>query len=113
MSLNLNKMWLPALVSDGMVLQRGNKTSITGKASKNEDILIEFCDEKYESITDENGYFKVTLKNLEAGGPYEMIIKGKEERRIKDILIGDVYVCSGQSNMELPIVEFLIYMKMK
>ena len=44
MSLNLNKMWLPALVSDGMVLQRGNKTSITGKASKNEDILIEFCD---------------------------------------------------------------------
>lgn len=103
MSLNLNKMWLPALVSDGMVLQRGNKTSITGKASKNEDILIEFCDEKYESITDENGYFKVTLKNLEAGGPYEMIIKGKEERRIKDILIGDVYVCSGQSNMELPI----------
>lgn len=94
---------LSCLLSDGMVLQRGRDTKIYGKAKAQEHLTIEFLGKAYETTTTEQGKWEVLLYNLEAGGPHEMTIMGNNDKLIiRDILIGDVWVCSGQSNMELP-----------
>ncbi|WP_195263376.1 sialate O-acetylesterase [Clostridium sp. 1001275B_160808_H3] len=103
----MNDIRLSSILSDGMVLQRGDKTKVCGKAEKNIKIKIEFLNEIYETISDNEGNWSVLLGHLEAGGPYNMTIRGNEELIIKDILIGDVWLCSGQSNMELQIERIL------
>lgn len=94
---------LSSILSDGMVLQRGDKTKIFGTTVENSKIEVWFLGEKYETVSNGKGKWSILLNKLEAGGPYEMVIKGEEEITIKDILIGDVWLCSGQSNMELQI----------
>ena len=94
------KVKLPALVSDGMVLQRGEPVNIWGMADPDETVSIIFQKKKYKTVADAQGNWKVSLPALKAGGPYTMIINDIE---LKDILVGDVWVCSGQSNMELPV----------
>ncbi len=94
---------LSSILSDGMVIQRGNKTKIYGKAQKNKKIKVEFLNEVYETYSDNEGKWQVKLNCLQPGGPYDMLIMGENTIKIKDILIGDVWLCSGQSNMELPI----------
>jgi len=92
---------LPALVSNGMVLQRGKASSIWGTASPGEQITVTFCNSSYETKADQEGRWKIDLNIPEAGGPFTMILKGKNEIILDDILIGEVWVCSGQSNMQL------------
>lgn len=94
---------LSSILSNGMVLQRGDKTKIFGTTVENSKIEVWFLGEKYETVSNDKGKWSILLNKIEAGGPYEMVIKGHEEITIKDILIGDVWLCSGQSNMELPI----------
>lgn len=91
---------LPKLVSDGMVLQRDSKVKIWGWASKNEKVAIKFKDKTYKTRADAKGQWSVLLAPMKAGGPYTMEITGRNEITINDILIGDVWLCSGQSNME-------------
>ena len=91
------KVKLPTLVSDGMVLQRGEPVNIWGTADPDETVSITFQKKKYKTVADAQGNWKVILPALKAGGPYTMIINDIE---LKDILVGDVWVCSGQSNME-------------
>lgn len=98
------KVILPALVSDGMVLQREKDILIWGKADPREQINITFRNKKYRTAADNTGNWKVTLPSMKAGGAYTMTINDIE---IKNILIGDVWLCSGQSNMELPIRRVL------
>lgn len=98
---------LSSIFKDGMVLQRGEKTKIFGEARSNLKIRVEFLGEEYETFADENGKWSILLKKLNYGGPYDMIIYGEEKNVIRDILIGDVWLCSGQSNMELPIRRVL------
>lgn len=93
---------LPKLIGDGMVLQRDEEVKIWGWASPNEEIYISFLDSDYETTANEKGEWNIVLDEYEAGGPYEMRIAGSNSLLIKDIMIGDVWVCSGQSNMELP-----------
>jgi sialate O-acetylesterase len=93
---------LPKLISDGMVLQRDSKINIWGWAAPGEKITIRFAGRTYHSVTDKEGNWKVPLSALKAGGPYTMDISGKNKISISDILIGDVWFCSGQSNMVLP-----------
>lgn len=93
------KIKLPALVSDGMVLQRNQKLNIWGKADPNEKVDVEFLNKNYKTTADQNGNWKIVLREQKAGGPYTMTIN---EITLKDILIGDVWLASGQSNMELP-----------
>ena len=92
---------LPRLISDGMVIQRNIQLNIWGWASPNEKITIRFKDQSYQSSADEKGDWSVPLPAQKAGGPYQMTIHAGNEILIKDILIGDVWLCSGQSNMEL------------
>lgn len=91
---------LPTLISDGMVLQREQNIQVWGSADPGESVTVDFRKKKYTTQADAGGNWTVTLPPTKAGGPYTMTINDIE---IKNILIGDVYLCSGQSNMELPI----------
>jgi len=94
---------LPRLVSNGMVLQRdAADVRIWGWASPGEKVKVNFADKSYDSKADRNGKWEVILNPMKAGGPYAMEIKGKNDSiTLKDILVGDVWVCSGQSNMDI------------
>jgi len=96
---------LPRLVSDGMVLQRGDSVKIWGWADPEEKVTINFNDKTYNAITGTDGKWAVMLSELKTGGPYSMEITGSNRIILKDILIGEVWVCSGQSNMDLPIAR--------
>lgn len=90
---------LPKLVSDSMVLQRDVNLRIWGWASKNEKVTVRFAGKKASTTTSENGEWSVILPAMKAGGPYDMTIAGSTVHTLKNILIGDVWFCSGQSNM--------------
>ncbi len=92
---------LPKLVSDGMVLQRDAKVRIWGWASAGEKIVVRFQDATYQATTTPGGDWEVMLPALKAGGPYVMRIEASNSITINDISVGDVWVCSGQSNMGL------------
>jgi sialate O-acetylesterase len=91
---------LPRFVSDGMVLQRDQKVPIWGWADPKEKITVSFNGETYSVQAGEDHKWKVDLKPKPAGGPFTMEIKGNNKIILKDILLGDVWLCSGQSNME-------------
>jgi sialate O-acetylesterase len=87
---------LPALVRDSMVLQRDVPLNVWGWASPGEAISIRFMGKRFKTTTTHDGRWAVKLPPLKAGGPYTMSIN---QIQLKDILIGDVWICSGQSNM--------------
>ena len=90
---------LPRLVRDSMVLQRDIKINIWGWASKSEKVNIKFNNKNYKTVTDANGKWIIQLPPMKAGGPYKMDITGSNKIFLNNILIGDVWICSGQSNM--------------
>jgi len=94
---------LPKLISNGMILQRNTELTIWGWADYNEKVTVTFRDSTYFSTTDSLGKWHILLPSQTAGGPYIMTIKGFNQLTINNILIGDVWLCAGQSNMELPI----------
>ncbi|WP_337040994.1 sialate O-acetylesterase [Emticicia sp. 17c] len=102
----VNEVWaeirLPRLISNGMVLQQKASVKVWGWANKNEAVTIQFNHKTYKTIANQEGKWLVTINTPKAGGPYEMAITGENQLKIKDILIGEVWVCSGQSNMVLP-----------
>src|SRR6185369_1769228 len=90
---------LPALVRDSMILQRDAKINIWGWAAKGEKISVKFNGKNFKTTTTADGKWLVQLSPMKAGGPFTMEISGKNKTILKDILIGDVWLCSGQSNM--------------
>ena len=92
---------LPAILNEGMVLQRSAPLKFWGWADEGEQVTVEFLGQK-KSVTAKAGKWEVTLKGVRtAGGPFPLTISGKNKIEFKDILVGEVWVCSGQSNMEL------------
>ncbi|MBP6759603.1 MAG: sialate O-acetylesterase, partial [Flavobacterium sp.] len=98
----ISQIKVPRLISNGMVLQRNEKVKIWGWASPKEKINLEFKSKTFTTKADQNGNWVIMLPAQKAGGPYEMTLKASNEIKIQDILFGDVWICSGQSNMELP-----------
>ena len=99
-----NRIILPALVSDGMVLQRSEKIRIWGKAAPESELRLTFLEKQYGTATSAEGEWEITLNNLEPGGPFRMMIEcNNEELIIHDIMVGDVWVLGGQSNMQIPV----------
>jgi len=98
--LSIAEVKLPKLVSDGMVLQRDANTRVWGWAANGEKITIRFMDATYTATANNKGDWEVKLPKMKAGGPYKMEIAASNSITINDILIGDVWVCSGQSNMQ-------------
>jgi sialate O-acetylesterase len=90
---------LPQLVSDGMVLQRDAKINLWGWASPGEKLSVKFNGKTVRSTAGTDGKWATTLPAQKAGGPYTMQIDASNHIILKDILIGDVWFCSGQSNM--------------
>ncbi|KAA6431702.1 sialate O-acetylesterase [Rufibacter glacialis] len=96
----LTQVRLPRLVSNGMVLQRDQELKIWGWAGKKEKVAVSFRGKNYQTQADTAGNWQVKLPAMKAGGPFPMTIKGFNTITLQDILVGDVWVCSGQSNME-------------
>jgi sialate O-acetylesterase len=93
---------LPRLVSDGIVLQREQPVRVWGWAAKGEKVTVAFQGKTYQATTGPDGQWRVTLPAMKAGGPYELNIKASNALTVKDVLVGDVWLLSGQSNMETP-----------
>lgn len=103
----MNKLKLPRLISDGMILQQKKRVRIWGKDEPGRQVKISFLGKEYSADANSEGFWEIFMEGLEPGGAYEMNISDDlgNEKNIKDILIGDVWMCSGQSNMELPIAR--------
>lgn len=101
-AIGFGQIKLPKLISNGMILQRDENIKIWGWSAPNERVSLKFNKKQYLSQADKNGNWAIQLPPQKAGGPYQMTFKGSNEFTLKDILFGDVYLCSGQSNMELP-----------
>ena len=94
------KVSLPQLFQSGMVLQRGKTIPVWGTADAGETVTVTFNKKQYTTVADEQGRWRVDLPKMKAGGPYELRINNLE---LRDILIGDVWLCSGQSNIDVHI----------
>ncbi|WP_298732918.1 sialate O-acetylesterase [uncultured Chitinophaga sp.] len=92
---------LPRLISNGMVLQRDSEVKIWGWAAPGEKVSLSFLQKDYTTSADRNGNWHIQLPPQRAGGPYNMIFSASNRIEINNILFGDVWLCSGQSNMEL------------
>jgi len=87
------------LFADGMVLQRNTEVPVWGTATKGEQVTVQIQDQTVTGAARKDGTWKVILQNLKAGGPYQMTVKGANTVEIKNVLVGEVWLCSGQSNM--------------
>jgi len=92
---------LPRILANGMVLQRQKPLPVWGNASPGEKITVRFKDQKKTTLTDASGNWKLFLDPLQASeNPASLIISGSNTITLSDILVGEVWICSGQSNME-------------
>lgn len=96
---SFSQIRLPKIITDSMVLQRNNKINIWGWASAGEKITVNFNNKKYKTTASPDGNWQIELPKMKAGGPYTMQISGKNNILLKDILVGDVWLVAGQSNM--------------
>jgi len=100
---------LPKIFSDHMVVQRQQPITIWGWADPNESIRASLHDVSAESVADEDGFWQIELAPLAAGGPYELKVAGAEASvLINQVHVGEVWLCSGQSNMEWPLKRTLV-----
>lgn len=95
---------LPQLISNRMVLQRDTELNIWGWADPGEKVTVRLLGKHYDAVTDVAGRWSVTIPPQAYGGPYVLEVN---EIIIRDILIGDVWLCSGQSNQETPVTRLL------
>ena len=91
---------LPKIFGDHMVLQRNKTIPVWGWADANEKITVKFNHQIKDTRADKSGHWMIRLDNESAGGPYQLQITGKNAIIFTDILVGEVWICSGQSNME-------------
>ncbi|RZK62288.1 MAG: sialate O-acetylesterase [Hymenobacter sp.] len=94
---------LPALVGSHMVLQRGGPVPVWGWAAPGEPVVVSFRGHDYLATPDAAGRWQVALPAMSAGGPYTLVVKGENTITLDDVLVGDVWLAAGQSNMELPL----------
>lgn len=85
-----------------MVMQRDTKVNVWGWAAAGEKVTVQFHGKVYNTVTDADGNWLITLPAMKWGGPYTLKVEGNNTIEVKNILIGDVWICSGQSNMALP-----------
>lgn len=91
---------LPAIFGDHMVLQRGQANPVWGRAQPGDSVSVRINGQEHSTFAAEDGYWRVELDAMPAGGPYVMEVEGREILRFEDVLVGEVWLCSGQSNME-------------
>lgn len=103
---NYGGLRLPVTYGDGMVLQRQQPLALNGTANAGERVDVRFAGRKYAATAGPDGRWSVSLPAQEAGGPYELTFEaGGRRHAFKDVWVGEVWLCSGQSNMELRVRE--------
>ena len=97
---------LPRLFSDGAVLQRDRPLPVWGRAAPGAKVEVEFDGHRAQATADADGRWSVELPAQAAGGPHALVVRaGGERMRIADLLVGEVWLASGQSNMEWPVAS--------
>ena len=91
---------VPSLFTDHMVIQREKPIVVWGKAGPGEEVNVSIAGLSGQARAGKGGRWKATLGELPAGGPHELVIQGTNTIVIQDVLIGEVWICSGQSNMQ-------------
>jgi sialate O-acetylesterase len=101
---------LPSFFSDGMVLQQQSNVALWGWASANATVKItsSWNNKTYTTIANSKGRWDIKIITVAAGGPYSITITDGKPVILKDVLLGEVWFCSGQSNMEMPTMQFLM-----
>ena len=98
------KVRLPQIFQSGMVLQRGTSVPVWGQADAGETVVVKLNRKSATAVADANGYWRVDLPQMKAGGPYTLeVISGgviSDKLELTDVWLGDVWLCTGQSNME-------------
>ena len=93
------------LFTDNAVLQQGMKVPIWGTADPGERVIVEFAGQTVSTIASREGKWRVNLSPMKAGEPHTLTISGKNKVVLTNILVGEVWVCSGQSNMEVQLSD--------
>lgn len=91
---------VPSIFGSHMVLQQGQKNRVWGLADSGEAVTVTIADQKLSAEVAADGKWQVMLEPLPVGGPYTLTVKGKNELKFEDVLVGEVWICSGQSNMQ-------------
>lgn len=94
---------LHPLFSNNMVLQQKQEIPIWGTAEPGGEVIVEFHGNEKKDMVDEDGKWQVNLPAVSAGGPYQLIIHGEQTQVVENVLVGEVWICSGQSNMEMAV----------
>ncbi len=101
------KVTLPQLFQSGMVLQRGKPIPVWGKADAGEKIVISWQKKQYTTVANDDGRWRLDLPKMKAGGPYTLEVKSEgvngEKLLFEDVMVGDVWLLSGQSNIDVTI----------
>ena len=101
---------LPKLFSDHMVLQRESEVPVWGVATPGQALKVTFADVSYETKADAGGKWSTSIRTHEAGGPFELEVSAEGSDLkvgVSNVMVGDVWICSGQSNMEWPVKKAL------
>lgn len=104
MSASYAQIEMPGIFGDHMVVQRGQPVPVWGWSSPMEKITIHFNNQIKHGQADRSGKWRVNLDSENAGGPYTLAIAGKNNISIQDVMVGEVWICSGQSNMEFNLI---------
>ena len=94
---------LPAVIGSNMVLQRDLADTIWGKASPGEAVTVAVAGQSKTTKADSGGNWSLKLDPMKAGGPYTMTVKGENEIKLENVMVGEVWLCSGQSNMQMSV----------
>ncbi len=94
---------LPAIFGSHMVLQRDQKDRVWGWAEPGEDVTVKIGGQSHATKAGADGSWQVRLDPMPAGGPHTLSIEGKNTLKLDDVLVGEVWICSGQSNMQWPV----------
>lgn len=91
---------LPALISDNMILQADVAAPVYGWADAGEKVTVTIHSQTVSTTTDSNGRWRVDLAPMKPGGPYELLVSGTNSITVKNVVVGEIWLCSGQSQME-------------
>ena len=101
------KVSMPQMFQSGMVVQRNKPIPVWGNANPGESVSVTFRKKKYETTADTQGHWRIDLLKQKAGGPYTIVVEGNSDDSspitLDNVLVGDVWLCSGQSNIDVTI----------
>ena len=98
-SLTMAEVRLPKIFGSGMCVQRDLPLPVWGWAEPGEKLTFRLADKRAEATADSEGRWKTRIPSLSAGGPHELVVEGSNTITIDDVLVGEIWICSGQSNM--------------